>query len=98
MSGVRNYEGWRWIFIIEGLITVILAVASKWLIVDWPEKANFLNNHERALLLRRLHEDVEDATMDRLDKESALRIFGDWKIYMGFVYLPLRRQRRRKPS
>ncbi|KAE8368275.1 major facilitator superfamily domain-containing protein [Aspergillus caelatus] len=83
MSGVAGYEGWRWIFIIEGLATVVIAAISKFLIVDWPESAKFLNDDERALLLARLKEDQGEARMNRLDKKSMRRTFSDPKIYLG---------------
>lgn len=83
MSGVGGYNSWRWMFIIEGVLTILAAVCGKYFIVDWPETAKFLNAEERSLLLRRLQEDVAEAKMDRLDTKSKARIFGDWKIYTG---------------
>lgn len=83
MAGVGGYNGWRWIFILEGLFTVLAAVVAKFYIVDWPEKAQFLNAEERALLLRRLRVDGEEGKMDRLDKKARFRAFTDWKIYLG---------------
>ena len=85
MSGVAGYSGWRWIFIVEGLITVVGAILAKPFIVDWPEKATFLNDEEREMLLSRLREDVQEVGMDRLDSDGRKRVFGDWKIYLGFV-------------
>ncbi|KAL4894105.1 major facilitator superfamily domain-containing protein [Aspergillus ambiguus] len=83
MDGVGGYSGWRWIFIIEGLATVVLAVVSKFIIVDWPETATFLNEDERALLVRRLANDRGNTRMDRLDKPAARRTFRDPKLYLG---------------
>lgn len=88
MSGIAGYSGWRWIFIIEGLATVVAATASKFLIVDWPETAAFLNNEERELLLSRLKTDYGEARMDRLDGSTWKRILGDIKIWLGFVLKP----------
>jgi len=85
MAGVGGYNGWRWIFIIEGLMTIVVGIASKWLIVDWPETAKFLNDEERALLVARLTLDAGEAQMNRLDKKAAKRIFSDWKIYCGVI-------------
>lgn len=85
MSGVGGYSGWRWIFIIEGLITVVAAACGKYFIVDWPENAKFLSADERQLLSRRLQRDVPEAKMDRLDTKAKRRILCDWKIYIGFV-------------
>ncbi|KAL8688123.1 MAG: hypothetical protein Q9218_005885 [Villophora microphyllina] len=88
MDGLGGHAGWRWIFIIEGLLTSVVAIASKWLIVDWPEDAKFLNKEERALLLDRLEKDEGFAKMDKLDKKSLRRILGDWKIWVGgLMYL-----------
>ena len=83
MDGVGGYSGWRWIFIIEGLVTVITAIASKFLIVDWPETSTFLTIEERDFLLRRLSEDRGEATMDRLDGSALKRTFSDIKLYLG---------------
>lgn len=88
MDGVAGYSGWRWIFILEGIVTFVVAVAAFWLVPDWPETAKFLNNEERELLVRRLALDVEDATMNHWNKASAKRIFGDIKIYLGSVTFP----------
>ena len=85
MSGIGGYDGWRWIFIIEGLVTVLVACLAKFFVVDWPETSKFLNDNEREILLRRLREDVAEAKMDRLDKQATRRIFSDWKIYVGYA-------------
>ena len=87
MARIRGYNGWRWIFIIEGLATVVVAVMAKFIIVDWPETSKFLTPKERQLLLRRLQEDARDASMDHLDNKAKRRVFGDWKIYIGYVLL-----------
>ena len=36
MDGAGGYEGWRWIFILEGLVTVCLGVACFFLLIDTP--------------------------------------------------------------
>ena len=83
MAGIGGYNGWRWIFIIEGLVTVLVACIAKIFVVDWPETSKFLSPSERTLLLRRLREEAANAKMDRLDKRAVKRIFSDWKIYIG---------------
>ncbi|ODH50390.1 hypothetical protein GX48_03505 [Paracoccidioides brasiliensis] len=85
MDGARGYSGWRWIFILEGVATVVAAVFSKFLIPEWPEKAKFLAEDERKLLLDRLASETENVKMNRLDKNAMKRAFTDVKIYMGIV-------------
>ncbi|WEW55773.1 hypothetical protein PRK78_001206 [Emydomyces testavorans] len=83
MDGVSGYRAWRWIFILEGIVTVVVAVASKFIIPDWPETAKFLNEDERRLLIARLAADNKGATMDRLDKKAIKRCLKDVKLYLG---------------
>lgn len=45
-------KGWAWIFILEGLATVILAAASFWIVEDFPDNAKFLTETEREHLVR----------------------------------------------
>ena len=85
LAGAGGYNGWRWIFIIEGLITVVAGALAKHFVVDWPETSSFLNNQERALLERRIREDTSDARMDHFDKNARSRAFRDWKIYIWYV-------------
>lgn len=84
MNGIRGYSSWRWIFILEGIVTVIVAVISKWFIVDWPETAKFISESERRILLARLKEDQGTYRMDQLDKPALKRILTDSKIYIGY--------------
>ena len=83
MGGVANYGAWRWIFILEGLFTCLVAVVGYWTIPDWPETAKFLVPHERELLIRRLALDARGTKMNSWDKKTSKRIFGDAKIYIG---------------
>jgi hypothetical protein len=47
MDGVGGQPGWAWIFILEGLATVLIAMASPWVLQDFPEAAKFLTEPER---------------------------------------------------
>lgn len=47
MDGIGGKKGWEWIFIIEGLLTVVVAVISFWMVHDFPDTARFLTPEER---------------------------------------------------
>ncbi|KAI0142964.1 MFS general substrate transporter [Xylariaceae sp. FL1272] len=89
LQGQRGLAAWRWIFIIEGAITVFISILSALLIVDWPDQCRFLNAEEKNLLKTILAQDgAEECRMDTLNRDAYRRIFKDWKIYLGsFVYL-----------
>ena len=54
MDGLGSFSGWRWIFIIEGAVTVAVAVLSFFLIQDFPDKAKFLTPEEKAWAIERV--------------------------------------------
>ncbi|KAF2151645.1 MFS general substrate transporter [Myriangium duriaei CBS 260.36] len=54
MDGVGSLSGWRWIFILEGLFTILIAFFSYFLLTDYPQTASFLSIEERIFLTHRL--------------------------------------------
>ena len=51
LNGQHGHSGWQWIFIIEGIITVLVAIASFWVVQDFPDTAKFLKPEESTFLL-----------------------------------------------
>lgn len=85
MDGIGGYAGWRWIFIIEGIMTVVAAAFGYLVIPDWPETSKFLHADERRLLIRILAADRANTSMNRIDRATVLRVFKDIKLYLGYV-------------
>lgn len=54
MDGYMGIAGWRWLFLIEGVPSVILGVAAYFYLTDKPEKAHWLTDAEKQLLLARM--------------------------------------------
>ncbi|KAJ7499646.1 MFS general substrate transporter [Mycena latifolia] len=81
MDGICNLNGWSWIFLLEGLATVVLAVLGFLFMPDYPEKANFLTSTERDYLLDLLAKDSAG-----LSKNFELKFFwqalGDYNSYL----------------
>lgn len=50
MDGLGGYEGWRWIFIIEGIATFLAGIATFWLLPDTPMLATWLSPNEKRYL------------------------------------------------
>lgn len=46
MDGIGNKPGWAWIFILEGLFTVVVGVMSFKYVHDFPDNAKFLSDSE----------------------------------------------------
>ncbi|EKD01752.1 hypothetical protein A1Q2_03989 [Trichosporon asahii var. asahii CBS 8904] len=82
MNGTANMAGWRWIFIIEGLLTICIGVVAYFFLQDFPDKATFLNEHERNVIITRIQRDRGDATPDPLTLRKALKYTIDPKIWL----------------
>ena len=83
MSGTGGYAAWRWIFIIEGLITCAVSAASWFFMVPFPEQSKFLNPEEKELLLARNKADGGEVSEDEYSLGRVLNDLKDWKILVG---------------
>ncbi|KAI0389351.1 major facilitator superfamily domain-containing protein [Xylariaceae sp. FL0594] len=97
LDGLGGLEGWRWIFILEGLVTVVVAIAAYFILHDFPETATFLTEEERAFVIFRLkyqgssdHESasgVQVAQTDEFDWKYVWAALKDVQIWVNvFVY------------
>ena len=96
MDGIGGYEGWRWILIIEGIVTVAIALLAFFIVQGSPSTSTFLSKRDREIIVRRLRNDElgisEDSEQDTDDlvqtkdfshsSSTLLRlVFGKWHIY-----------------
>ncbi|CEJ61549.1 Putative Permease of the major facilitator superfamily [Penicillium brasilianum] len=83
MDGVAGYEGWRWIFIIEGIATCAIAVACYLLLPDLPSlSAGWLSPEEiRFLEVRQLTHNNHDSHHTGFNKRVIFSVLCDWKMY-----------------
>ncbi|KAF8472823.1 major facilitator superfamily domain-containing protein [Kalaharituber pfeilii] len=84
MDGVGGKRGWAWIFILEGIATVLIGVVSFWVVVDFPDDAHFLSDDDRRRVLKRLKDDQQSSAMHEDFKTTYLwQSLTDWKTYVG---------------
>ncbi|TGJ83950.1 hypothetical protein E0Z10_g4797 [Xylaria hypoxylon] len=85
LEGAGGLRGWRWIFVLEGIITVILGVAGYWLLVDFPESNRktwrFLSDKERAWVVDRVNADRGDVVAPKFRLSNFLRAGLDWRVW-----------------
>lgn len=87
MDGDGGLAGWRWIFIIEGLFTVLVGIFAFWGMIGLPEDAKFLTEEERKQVLLRLEVDRE-CQNTHYSPEFVKQGFKDWKSYLyAVIYL-----------
>jgi len=90
MNGIGGKHGWAWIFILEGLATIVVGIVSYWMVHDFPDEATFLSEDDRRRVLRRLKEDKQSSAQhEDFKMEYFWASVKDWKtwcfaiIYMG---------------
>ena len=84
MDGVQGYSSWRWVFILEGLLTIVLSVAAFFLISDFPEDVQWLTDEEREFVIARAR---TDPGASRIDIKDVWRLFADVKnLFGGLMY------------
>jgi MFS family permease len=84
MKGVGGLAGWQWIFIIEGIITFIVALIAYWAMSDYPDTAKFLTDDERKEITRRLKAD-RSSLADEFDFKYFWHALQDWKIWVHML-------------
>ncbi|KAF4573040.1 hypothetical protein EYR36_007550 [Pleurotus pulmonarius] len=84
MDGIGGKPGWAWIFILEGLITVVFAVVSFWVVQGFPENAKFLTETERVFVIRRLRNDMQfSAGGEKFSSKYIWQSLKDWKTWVA---------------
>ncbi|KAL2258466.1 hypothetical protein VTK26DRAFT_8214 [Humicola hyalothermophila] len=92
MDGVGNYAGWRWIFILEGIATVLVAFLAFFCLYDFPETAGFLTKEEREFVVYRLkyqgqssNSGPQVAQDEQFKWKYARQAFVDWQIWVNIL-------------
>jgi MFS family permease len=89
MNGVRGLSNWRWIFILEGIITILIGIAAYFLVSDFPKEAKWLNSEEREFVLAKTHTDEShDVQIGMRDIKNFLKDIKNWLgavIYFSIV-------------
>lgn len=84
MAGAGGKGGWAWIFILEGLATVLIGIVSFWMVHDFPDEATFLTDVDRARVISRLKLDKQSSAEH---EEFKMAYFWasvmDWKTWTG---------------
>jgi MFS family permease len=68
MTNVGNLAAWRWLFLLEGIATIILGVIALFFLPNYPGTTKWLSEEERVVAQGRLAKDAGSAEV--LDEEK----------------------------
>ena len=90
-SNVGGLRAWQWLFLLEGIPSILAGAATLFYLDDNPSRAKWLTNEERGLLLDRLQQE-EDAKGSEgesrhhlIDAFKSGRVWLLCVVYFGFV-------------
>ncbi|KAF2166794.1 hypothetical protein M409DRAFT_22848 [Zasmidium cellare ATCC 36951] len=91
MDGVAGYQGWRWIFILEGCGTVLLSFIFFFTLPGFPEQVKWLSQEEKNYVSARLRVDQGKSAVERsITIKDVGKVFKDYKVVVaGFMYFGL---------
>jgi ACS family tartrate transporter-like MFS transporter len=58
LDGALGFKGWQWLFMLEGVPTVLLGVVCFFFLTDRPAEAKWLGDAQRAWLVGRMEEEA----------------------------------------
>jgi len=79
-AGGMFYAGWRWIFIVEGIATVVFGILAIFYLCDFPDKAKFLSTREKRIAIARVRIDGSKKVYVHPTIEESLKVILDWKL------------------
>ncbi|KAJ6145274.1 Major facilitator superfamily domain general substrate transporter [Penicillium chermesinum] len=88
LDGKAGMAGWRWMYLVQGLIALVIGIMTYWWMVDFPENAArsfcFLSEREARIASERIEQDRADLIAEPFSWSKLLGNFTDVKIY-GFA-------------
>jgi MFS transporter, ACS family, tartrate transporter len=82
LGNMMGIAAWRWLFILEGLPAALLGVAALWWLTDTPDKAEWLQQDERAWLSRTMREETERKLKTAPSSAAAVFLHGPTLVLM----------------
>jgi MFS transporter, ACS family, tartrate transporter len=89
LDGLMGLKGWQWLFILEGIPSVLLGIVAWFYLTDRPEHANWLTAGQKQWLVAKLDAEIAaKETVRRFTLGEALaspKVITLSLIYFGFV-------------
>ena len=88
MENVLGHRAWRWLFWIEGAITMGIAISAAFILPDLPTNSRGFTEEELFIAQLRMSEDVGEADADSADQgmfDGLIMAVKDYKIYLMMI-------------
>ncbi|KAI9254053.1 major facilitator superfamily domain-containing protein [Sporodiniella umbellata] len=85
MRGSGGMTGWQWLFLIEGIPTVLVSIIAYFYLPASPSTWFMLTTEEKILSVSRLdsqHVHITLADMNLSNRQQAMKALTDWKVWL----------------
>lgn len=79
VNGPAGLQGWQWMFLAEGIPTLVLGIATLFYLTEWPSEAHWLEPEQRAWLQADIA--AERARMAGTAQPSVAAVVGDPRVW-----------------
>ncbi|EMG47304.1 hypothetical protein SBY92_002774 [Candida maltosa Xu316] len=94
MRGIRGMEGWRWLFLLEGLITLLIGISAFYLMVpsavqtkNWMHPKGWFTDREEKIVVNRVLRD--DPTKGSMHNRQGITPKALWKSIIDYNLWPI---------
>ncbi|CAK1356956.1 unnamed protein product [Cercospora beticola] len=85
MNGTHGLSAWRWLFILEGIPSVISSFFVYFFLPDYPETTKWLSAEEKALAADRLRLEGSQGQSGHMTWADAKETLTDWRLYAHYA-------------
>ena len=87
IDGANGWQGWQWLFLLEGIPSVLIGILVLFVLDDGPRHARWMSEEERGVVLQHLAED-EVAKSGTVARHRFGEVFRDPRVWMlSCIYL-----------
>jgi len=86
LDGVFGIAGWKWLFITEGIPSILLGIVTFFYLTDKPATASWLTKEEQGWLIAEMEK--EEKQVESVHKFSFWEALTNWKVLLlGLIYV-----------
>ncbi|KAJ8116432.1 hypothetical protein OPT61_g2132 [Boeremia exigua] len=78
-------QGWRWIFIVEGVATILAGLIAPFFLVEFPEKVGFLTERQKHIAVTRVSLEKKGKQIENATIKETFGMMRDWKLLVYSV-------------
>ena len=84
----ESIAGWKIMFVVLGLVTVLIGFITFFFLPDTPMKARFLSKSEKVILLKHVAVNQTGVSYKRVNPRQIIEVFGDVQLWL-MVFLTI---------